>query len=164
MLKFLLFCFVGGGMGAYFGEPFAHENADVTLIIITVLTVFAGFLVAIISILGDPSLIPNGSWRTAEGHRKNIEDRLIKHTYLFVFYLIGIAMLFIGSMLVKSPDVIDGVKIWIIRAYLFTGITAFLLTLGLPSSIFALQMKRLDAEIEARRNAAGIKKSESNEE
>jgi hypothetical protein len=112
VIKFLTFCFVGGCLGAYWAEPFAHDNPDIGLIIITVLTVFAGFLLAIISVLGDPSMIPNGSWRIAESHRKNIETRLIKHTYLFVFYLIGIGMLFIGSMLVKAPDVVEPVSFY----------------------------------------------------
>ena len=156
-LAFLIFCLLGGVLGAYCGEPYAHDNADVTLIIITVLTVFAGFLVAILSILGDPSLIPDGSWRTAENHRKKIENRLIRHTYLFVLYLIGIGLLFVGSMLAKSPDFPEWTKVWITRSYLFVGLTSFLLTLGLPTSIFAFQMKRIDAEIEGRRSKVGIK-------
>ena len=83
----ILFCFSIGAAAAYYGQPLIHNNNDAVVIIITVMTVFAGFLVAIIAVLGDPSLIPSGSWRLAEGRRDNIEAKLTHHIWLFVFYL-----------------------------------------------------------------------------
>lgn len=155
---FILVCLIMAAISAYLGQPYAAKNADVTLIIITVLAVFAGFLVAIIAILGDPALIPSGTWRAAEMRRENVEARLVTHTYLFIAYLIGIALLFIGALLEKAPDgdVPDGVKVWIERAYLFWGIFAFLLTFGLPTALLKLQIARYDAEIERRRAESGI--------
>lgn len=93
-----------------------------------------------------------------EMRRENVEARLVTHTYLFIAYLIGIALLFIGALLEKAPDgdVPDGVKVWIERAYLFWGIFAFLLTFGLPTALLKLQIARYDAEIERRRAESGI--------
>ena len=159
-ILFLLLCIIGGGVSAYYGQPYVGGNVDATLIIITVLTIFAGFLVAIITVVGDPSLIPDGTWRTAEVRRENIEGQLIRHAWLFVLYLLGIAFLFIGSIIHKSPNVPEDVKIWIERLYLFLGATSFLLTFGLPWSILKLQLKRLDTEID-RRKEAGKGKEES---
>jgi len=157
-LLFLVLCIMGGLAGAYYAQPYMHHNADAVLIIITVFTVFAGFLIAIITIIGDPIMIPEGSWRVAESGRDKMEDRLLLHIILFVLYLITIGLLFAGSILDKAltghPESI--LKIWIERSYLFMGITSFLLTFALPGTLLAMQKARYDAETERRRRAAGI--------
>ena len=157
-MLFIFSCLVCGGIAAYYGQPLAHDNSDSLLIIITVMTVFAGFLVAIITILGDPGMIPAGSWRVAELRRDNIESRLITHIWLFVWYLISIGFLFAGALLNKAPDAIVSMawKIWIERSYLFFGVSAFLLTFGLPIALLRFQLGRIDAEIERRRREAKI--------
>jgi hypothetical protein len=152
---FISICAIGAAAGSYFGQPYMRDNADATLVIITVLTVFAGFLVAIITILGDPSMVPDGSWRAAEVRRDSVEARLIAHTWLFVLYLLAIGFLFIGVLVVKSGDA-NAVKMWFERVYLFLGIFAFLLTFALPWMLLKLQMSRFEAEIDRRRKAVGI--------
>ncbi|MDE2164504.1 MAG: hypothetical protein KGJ53_15185, partial [Alphaproteobacteria bacterium] len=123
---------------------------------------FAGFLVAIITVLGDPALIPGVSWRTTENRRSDIEARLIRHTYLFVFYLIAIALLFIGAIMKNAPDTTVTLiaKLWITRAYLFFGFASFLATFGLPGSLLKLQLARYDAGIDQQRQDAGIQEEE----
>jgi len=93
-IGFILLCALVAAAAAYFGQPLAHDNSDAILIIITVLTVFAGFLVAIIAILGDPAMLPGGSWRAAEGSRGQVYARVVTHTWLFRLYLLAIALLF----------------------------------------------------------------------
>jgi|SRR5665213_4046027 len=154
---FTVLCAIGAAVGSYFGEPFAKDNADATMIIITVLTVFAGFLIAVLGILGDPAFLPDGTWRAAEGKIQQLEDRLIRHTWLLVVYLVSIAALFLGVLLNKDSAIDEAVKGWFVQIYLFCGIFSFLLTLGLPKSILAMQMNRLERELEERRKAAGIK-------
>lgn len=145
------------GAAAYYGEPLVRHNTDAILILTTVFTVFAGFLVAIITVLGDPALIPEGSWRTAEGRRESVESQLIVHVWLFVTYLLAIGFLFAGVIVRDSHDVSEVIKVWIDRAYLFLGVLSFLFTFGLAKSMLAFQMARLDAEIRKRRKAAGLK-------
>jgi hypothetical protein len=154
---FIAMCLLIGGIVAYFGQPYTH-NADLILILVTVFTVFAGFLVAIIAILGDPSFIPDGLWRLAEARRDNIESRLIWHSWLFMAYLVTIALLFVGVLLRDSQFFKDHevIRIWIERAYLFVGVSSFLFTFALPWALMNLQRARVDAEIERRRREAGI--------
>jgi len=133
-----------------------HQNADAVLIIITVFTVFAGFLIAIITIIGDPIMIPEGSWRLAEGGREKMSRRLILHIVLFVLYLITIGLLFVGAILEKAISEDNIWKLWIERVYLFMAISSFLFTFALPASLLEMQKARYDAEIERRRRAVGI--------
>lgn len=156
---FVLLCFIIGGFVSYFAAPFIYDNDDAVGIFVTVYTVFAGFLVAVIAVLGDPTLLPAGSWRAAENQRRAMERRLIRHTYLFVLYLITIGVIFVGTLLKDAPAEIISVSVkqWISRTHLFLGVSAFLLSLALPKMLMDLQRTRTEAEIEKRRADAGIK-------
>lgn len=154
---------IGASASAYYGQPYVSGNSDAILIVVTVLTIFAGFLIAIISVVGDPALLPVGSWRKAEIRRPNVHNELLRHSMLFYVYLIGIAFLFVG-VLVNEAKIGGQVQVWIERTYLFFGVFGFFLSFGLPVSILALQMKRYDAEIDKRRAEVGIGKEASDQE
>ncbi len=144
-------------LAGYYGEQFVKGSSDAILILVTVITVFAGFLVAIIAVLGDPALVPPGSWRLVENRREHVEADLIRHTWLFVFYLVSIAVLFIGAVAKGSPLIADIIKIWITRLYLFFGLASFLFTFGLANSLLSYQMARYDSELRRRRDDANVK-------
>lgn len=160
-LMYIIACAVIAAFAAYYAQPYVHDS-DIVLIIVTVFTVFAGFLIAIITILGDPSMIPEGSWRVVELRRVNIEKRLHTHVSLFMLYLITIGLLFVGVVLHKA--VCDEYKIKAIESlYLFFGVFSFLLSFGLPISLMKLQKARVDAETERRRRLAGIGRAEQSD-
>ncbi len=156
---FLLTCILVSALSAHFGYPLVQNNPDAITIMATVLTVFAGFLVAIIAILGDPAMIPGDSWAEAEMKRPGLEAIVIRHVWLFYVYLTAIGLLFAGVLLQKEPDaaVSADIKSWVGSAYLFFSVLSFLLTLALPPTLGKIQLARNLAEIEARRRAAGIK-------
>jgi uncharacterized membrane protein len=156
---FILLCAIAGGFGARYAQPYVDPNSEAVLIVITIFTVFAGFLVAIIAILGDPVLLPEGSWRVAEVRRDAVEKRLIWHSWLFTAYLVTIALLFAGVVLSKAQLAANHVwiKEWVERAYLFVGITSFLLSFALPWTLMVIQRRRVDAEIEHRRHDEGAR-------
>jgi hypothetical protein len=159
----VLVCAGVSGVAAFFGQPLVRENVDATLVMATVMTVFAGFLVAIIAVLGDPAMLPKGSWHAAEMHHDELEASVIRYTSLFYIYLLAIALLFGGVLLAKEPDgsVLAGIKTWVERLYVFFGVFSFLLTLGLPRALGKIQLARSEAEIAASRADAGIKDEKS---
>jgi hypothetical protein len=156
-LFFILVCIAVGLISAYYAQPYLDKNHDLVLIIITVFTVFAGFLIAIITIIGDPIMIPQGSWRISELGRDRMEGRLFWHIVLFILYLATIGLLFIGVILERALSQNDIWRIWVERAYLFVGITSFLFTFILPASLIEMQRARYDAETERRRRELGIR-------
>jgi hypothetical protein len=155
-LLFIAFCVVVGAVSAYYAQPYVHNNPDLILIVVTVFTVFAGFLIAIITIIGDPLMIPEGSWRVAEGGRARMEQRLNVYTTLFIFYLITVGLLFIGVILHKALPEHSAWTLWIDRGYLFFGVTSFLFTLALPKALLDLQRARFEAETQRRRRQTGL--------
>src|SRR5260221_7629059 len=98
-ISYGIVCVVIGAASAYYAQPYVGHNADVVLIVVTVFTVFAGFLTAIITIIGDPAAIRDGSWRIAEVGRTTVQHRLVSHIGLFVLYLVTIGLLFVGVIL-----------------------------------------------------------------
>jgi hypothetical protein len=157
-IAFIVTCALVSGGAAYFGQPLVHGNSDAILVIITVLTIFAGFLVAIIAVLGDPAMLPGGSWRVVEGRRGGVYRSVVTHTWLFRLYLVAIALLFAGVLVEKLGDCSSTItlKTWVERGYLFFGVLSFTLTLALPSMLADLQMARVDAELRDRRQKAGL--------
>jgi hypothetical protein len=130
------------------------------VVIVTVFTVFAGFLIAVITILGDPAMIPEGHGGRQKARRDNIERRLRTHVWLFFIYLITIGLLFTGIIVQAALDEHHVVRIWAERLYLFFGVFSFFLSFALPISLMTLQRARVDAEIERRRRKEGISVSE----
>lgn len=153
---FIITCVTISLISTYFGQPLLNNGA--IIILITVMTVFAGFLVAIVAILGDPAMLPGGSWRAAESRREKLFNSITTHTWIFRLYLLSIALLFWGALMEKAPDglTVRAVKPWIERLYLFFGIFSFCLTLALPGMLAKLQLARVDAEISRRRKEAGF--------
>jgi hypothetical protein len=148
-------CAIIGAIGAYYAQPYASHNSDIVLIIVTVFSVFAGFLIAVITIIGDPIMIREGSWRVAEVGHDTMRSRLFSHIGLFILYLVTISALFIGVIIEKAcPH--SAVKVIVEWLYLFFGITSFLLTFALPASLWNMQKARYEAEIERRRSQSGI--------
>lgn len=158
-LTYILSCCAIGALATYFGAQYVHGNEQVVPLLVTVFTVFAGFMVAVIVILGDPLLLPSGSWRTAEKAREGIEGRLIRHMYLFLFYLLTIAVIFVSVLIKDVPaDIISNEsKIWIERAYVWLSVTALCLSFAMPLMLIETQKTRVEEEMKRRRAAEGIK-------
>jgi hypothetical protein len=93
-----------------------------------------------------------------------MEQRLYVYITLFVFYLITIGLLFVGIVLEKALPAASLWTIWFQRAYLFFGITSFLLTFGLPKELLDMQRARHDAETDRRRRAAGLDGGKSDQD
>jgi hypothetical protein len=155
-LLLIIGCFVVAAFAACYAQPYVHKNADLVLILVTVFTVFAGFLIAVITIIGDPIMIREGSWRVAEDGREQMQARLFWHIVLFVLYLITIGLLFVGVILERALDEHNLWRIWFERAYLFAGVSSFLFTFALPGALLQMQQARYDAEIDRRRRAVNI--------
>jgi hypothetical protein len=102
---FILTCISLSAVSAYYGRPLMTDNSDAITIIITVITVFAGFLVAILAVLGDPSFMPSRSWRKVQLRHDSLEASVIRHVWLFRVYLCAIGFLFAGALIRKEPDI-----------------------------------------------------------
>jgi MFS family permease len=144
---------VTSGVFAYYLQPLIHGNDAAVNVIVTVFPVLACLLVAITVMVGDPSLVPPGSWRVAEVYRGRLDRRLARHQTLFMSYLVTLGLILISLLTSKTAPALST---WLERMYLFLGILAFLYSLTIPSVLITVQKERIDSVIESRRRQEGI--------
>ncbi len=169
--KFTIFALFISGLFSYFFYPLM--NVDSMNALVSIYSILAGFLIGVISLLGDPSLIPQGSWRTAFGAEKGASRSLTATKLLLYIYLVTLLLIFlhkvlfsydgvlpedmlfrehIDTMLVTLKSYKDNVDIVI----LFFAILAFLFSFKLPSKLYEIQKQRVANEIERRRKRDNI--------
>ncbi len=141
-----------GEVGFLYGQPLIHKNELAINVIVTVFSILAGFLVAIMTIMGE-SGFSSRSWRANELNRTNIYRRLVRQKYMFYLYLVTLGLIFLSSLLSKNYQ--DACNI-IERLYLGLAIFTFVLSLGLPGALMKIQMSRQDEIIKSKRRSAGI--------
>ncbi len=153
-LLFFGFATISGIAGAVYGQPLIHGNDQAINVIVTVFSILAGFLVAIMTIMGDPGVFSGRSWRAHELNRKNVFNRLVRQKWMFFLYLITLGLILVSSLIeVVSPNLVT----WIERFYLGLAVSAFILSFGLPSALMEIQLLRHDEIINSKRKSAGIK-------
>ncbi|MEW5894453.1 MAG: hypothetical protein AB1650_01660 [Candidatus Omnitrophota bacterium] len=144
--------FIVSGLLAYYGQPLIHGNDLAINVIVTVYSILAGFLIAILAVVGDPLLLSSGTWRAAEMDRNKIIMRLNRHKVLFETYLVTLLLLFL-SLLFKEGELAG---IWLERGFLFFGTLSFICSFYLPRILMKAQEERIDAEIKRRRKLQGL--------
>ena len=134
----------------FFGEPVTWQNTNALNILATVFSVFAGFIIAIVTVLGNPTILYSGSWRMASAHRRQLRSKLRRQIALFYVYLSILGLTFASALL----DNIEGCSLiadWVARIALSLGAGAFVWSFALPFSIFRASMDSLDEGVESRR-------------
>jgi len=132
---------LAGAAGAIYGQPLIHGNDLAINVIVTVFSVLAGFLVAIMTMMGDPSAFARHSWRANEQGRKKIFNQLVRQKWMFILYLATLGLVLSASLVGK---VLPDVAVWMERVYLGSAITAFILSLGLPATLMKIQLAKHD--------------------
>jgi len=153
-LSFFGFAVVSGVAGGAFGQPLVHGNELAINVIVTAFSILAGFLVAIMTIMGDPGVFGGRSWRANEFNRKRVFNQLARQKWMFILYLATLGLIFAASLL---KNILPDLVVWVERIYLGTAITAFILSLGLPSALMNIQLARHEEIIKAKRKSVGIK-------
>jgi hypothetical protein len=152
-ISFFAIAVAAGVLGAAYGQCLIHGNDLAINVIVTVFSILAGFLIAIMTIMGDPGIFGSRSWRANEKNRRKIFNQLVRQKWMFYLYLITLGLIFTASLI---ETILPNVLIWVERIYLGTAITAFILSLGLPSALMNIQLARQDDLIREKRKDCGI--------
>lgn len=141
------------GLFSYIGQPMIHGNQDAINVIVTVFSVLAGFLIAVITLVGDPKSLPSGDWQVARLSSDITYNRLIRYKWLFMLYLLTLFLIFV-SIVAKKEYIIFQVTIEYI--YIFLASASSILSFMLPAALMELQKERIEHEIAERRKKEGI--------
>lgn len=113
-------------------------------------SILGASLFAVISIVGDPSMLVSGSARSAWNNAKAIQDELHRFNFLFYVYLITLFLL-VASEVAENAKWVSWY--WLSNAFTGFAIAGFLLSLAMPADFMALQRRRLQQEINVRAKA-----------
>lgn len=139
-------------IGTYYAPDVFQKSPAALAGVISVFSILAGVLVAVISIIGDPSMLLTGNWRLGHEHAKEIQKRISNYANLIVLYvvvLIGVLLL----MVFKDAQIAG--RIWV--SYIVQWLTSFglLLSIPLPYSLMNIQKDRMNEEIKRRKRSSG---------
>lgn len=132
------------------GKPFA-TNAEVLVGAAGVSATFAGFIITVKTLLGDPSALLPGSWRLGIVQSREIELRSARLTMLFALYVLSTFGCLAFAALadnVKRVPLADAALVFLVA---FTAV----MTLEIPQSLRRIQSERIEAAVRARRKGAG---------
>ena len=112
-------------------QPMVANNANAVNTVVTIFSILAGFLIAVITFIAEPTL------RQAR--------KLIRQKLLFFLYLLtlGIAL----AMFLTPPTMLELLK-WLQTAFLGLATFVFLASFSLPGSLMKIQMERYEAALE----------------
>lgn len=144
---------VVSGWLAWLSEPLARQNNDLLVAAMTIFSVFGGFLVAVMSIGGEPLIAKTGNWRKIELGRDAAVNRMDRARLLFYAYLIASCLILIVLALQKSNDPTIIRVLWYVN-YLCLWFTCMgiLFSFALPSMLIGIQQARIEEEINRRKS------------
>lgn len=131
-------------LGAYFLQPLISGNKDAVNTVVTVFSILAGFLIAVITFIGDPG---PSEWRDLQLGRREVKAKLRRHRWLFYLYLVTLGLA-LAMFLIPSTYVT--LIVWFERAFVGVAIFVFLASFTLPNSLSQLQMAKYDAALDDR--------------
>ncbi|MBC2834058.1 hypothetical protein [Paragemmobacter straminiformis] len=134
----LLLLIAISAVGSVFLQPLLAGKTDAINTIVTVFSILAGFLVAVITFIGEPS---NQSWQEQQLSRRDVVARLSRHLWLFYFYL---ATLGLAMAMYVVPEGFPALTMWLQRLFAFFAIFVFGASFALPRSLLKLQLEKYD--------------------
>ncbi len=136
-----LSCAVG-----YFFQPMVANNTDAVNTVVTIFSILAGFLIAVITLIAEPTLKQAKNWQELQLMKQTVQRKLFRQKLLFFLYLItlGVAL---GTFLV--PDAQAELRRWLETVFLGLAAFVFLASFDLPGSLMKIQMERYEAEMDA---------------
>ena len=141
-------CAVSGVLSFYFGGMLQNTSEMIT-VIAAIFSILAGVLIAVVSILGDPGMLMDQSWRYNYLASKEIQRKLHRKIDIFILYILILGALFVFAMLPnKSEGPYAGAYVISQYTVFFLCVLGFLASLSLPFSLVKIQRDRLDAAID----------------
>lgn len=147
LAKLIIALGVSGFVGYRF-QPMVSNNPDAVNTVVTIFSILAGFLIAVITFIAEPTLQAAKNWQELQLMKETVRRNLFRQKLLFFPYLLtlGIAL----AMYLTPPASIEVLK-WLQMVFLALAAFVFLASFSLPGSLMKIQMERYEAALEETR-------------
>ncbi|MDT4863696.1 hypothetical protein FQZ97_984140 [compost metagenome] len=139
-------------IAAFFAWQFQaryHDNSNALTVLVTAFSILAGFLIAVMAIVGNERALRGRNWRQDTFYLVQVRRELKRHAALFYLYLTILAMAFLASLNLAWPRTI---QVGVEGVLLFLACLAMLLSFSLPGQLTRRHIKDLEAVIRARQD------------
>lgn len=136
---------LASGVLTYFFRETLPNKPDVLGVIAAIFSILAGVLIAVISILGDPSMLLDQSWRHSYLSAQETQRKIHRQTDVFIIYVLLLVSLFAFML---CPTALP-LYAWLQGVTFFLTVLAFLASLTLPFILRSIQRDRLDRVIKS---------------
>lgn len=133
-------CLVG-----YFFQPLVANNPNAVNTVVTIFSILAGFLIAVITLIAEPTLARAKDWQELQLMKATIQRKLRRQSILFFFYLLTLG---IALVMFLVPDAATEVQRWLQTVFLGLATFVFLASFDLPGSLMKIQMERYEAAMD----------------
>ena len=161
------------GVSAYVGhrfQPMVSNNPDAVNTVVTIFSILAGFLIAVITFIAEPTLQQAKTWSELQKMKETVRRKLFRQKLLFFLYLLTLG---IALAMYLTPPANTEILVWLQTVFLSLATFVFLASFSLPGSLMRIQMERYEAALDvsrpkvvkdAKRNAASGTGSRDSEE
>lgn len=131
------------GVATYLFADMLSNAPDVLGVIAAIFSILAGVLIAVVSILGDPSMLLDQSWRHSYLSAEETQRKIHRQTDVFLVYVLLLVTLFAFMLCPNASDAYRPLQL----ATFFLTTLAFFASLSLPFTLRSIQKTRLDRAI-----------------
>ena len=129
-------------------QPMVADNQDAVNTVVTIFSILAGFLIAVITFIAEPVLQQAKDWSELQKMKQTVRRKLLRQKLLFFLYLLTLG---VALAMYLTPSEMSGALVWLQGIFLALATFVFLASFSLPSSLMAVQMERYEAALEASR-------------
>ena len=140
-------------LSAPYLQVWYHNSRDAATILATVLSILAGFLIAVMTIVADDRSLRGKNWRQDTYYLETIQRQLLRHKFMFNLYLIVLVLIFLASLdLPWEPHY----QAWTERVLLGLAVFSLSLSFRLPGEVTTRHIRELKRLIQDRRRSEDI--------
>lgn len=151
LVRYVGLAMVLSALCGYAFQPWYHVSSDAPSILATILSILAGFLVAVMAIVGDERTLRGKNWRQDTFYLGEVRRQLLRHRVMFYLYLGVLLLIFVGSL---SSTWATSAQIAIERLVVFSAVFALLLSFRLPGELTTRQLDLLQRLIDGKRSGS----------
>jgi len=122
------------------------SNNDAINTIVTIFSILAGFLAAVIGLVAETFLSQATSWHELRKAKNHVIDRLIRQQMMFFVYLLTLGA---AGLLQLMPKLAVEATEWVEIVFLALSLFSFFISFTLPSALLNLQVERYEAKMRA---------------
>lgn len=129
-------------------QPWYHRSEDATSVLVTVFSILAGFLAAVMAIVANDRVLRGRNWRQDTYYLREIRRELLRHSVTFYVYLAVLVLAFLTSISSTWPL---WVQQWTEHGLLFFATLGIFHSFQLPKILSRKHVAAMEKEIRRRR-------------